>query len=162
MDNNEFIEKIKRINKIKSSDEAFILYPAEEEEHKGELNSYVADDSEAYNATYSIGDIVFVKEYKYKNGRKKKNHLFVIVGEDNLVVPIEYFGMLISSKISKVKYTSNKLLNKDNINKLHTDSIVKTDIIYKINPRAIAFKIGKVDKNKIEEYRESYLNLNNT
>ena len=78
------------------------------------------------------------------------------------MVPIEYFGMLISSKISKVKYTSNKLLNKDNINKLHTDSIVKTDIIYKINPRAIAFKIGKVDKNKIEEYRESYLNLNNT
>lgn len=161
MNNEEFVEKIKKINKIKSADEAFILYPVEEEEHKGKISSYISEDNETYNIEYSIGDIVFVKEYKYKNGKEGKNHLFVIVGKDNLVIPIEYFGMIISSKISKTKYPSNKLLNKDNINNLHKDSIVKSDIVYRINPKAIAFKIGRVDENKIEEYRNNYFDINN-
>ena len=38
------------------------------------------------------------------------------------------------------------------------DSVVKTDVIYKINNKQILFKIGKVDMQKIEEYKESFRN----
>ena len=48
----------------------------------------------------------------YENGQKGQNHLFVIVDEKNLVVPMDYFGMLISSQLDKLKYGSNKLINK--------------------------------------------------
>ena len=77
-----------------------------------------------------------------------------------MAVPIEYFGMLISSEIYKTKYKENKLLPKDELNKLHVDSIVKTDEVYYIQSNAIAFKIGRVDNEKVEEYKESYLNNN--
>lgn len=46
-------------------------------------------------------------------------------------MPIENFGMLISSNLDKLKFRTNKLLEKDNLN-LHKDSIVKTDVVYKI------------------------------
>ena len=36
-------------------------------------------------------------------------------------------------------------------------SIVKTDIIYKIENEQILFKIGKVDSKKIDEYKQRYL-----
>ena len=62
--------------------------------------------------------------------------------------------MLISSKIEKLKYNTNVLLKKDTINK---DSIVKIDTIYKIDTKQILFKIGKVDNEKIEQYKKSYL-----
>ena len=39
---------------------------------------------------------------------------------------------------------------------LHKDSIVKTDVIYKILNEQIIFKIGKVDEEKIEEYKKSF------
>lgn len=72
--------------------------------------------------------------------------------------------MLISSNLNKLKYNTNKLLEKDKTNNLHKDSIVKTDIIYKILDEQIIFKIGKVDSEKIEEYKKSFyetLNDNN-
>ena len=87
-----------------------------------------------------------------------KDHLFVIIDQDNTAVPIENFGMLISSNLEKLKFNSNKLLKKDNINNLHKDSIVKTDVIYKISNEQILFKIGKVDNEKIEEYKKSFYN----
>lgn len=67
-------------------------------------------------------------------------------------------GMLISSNLEKLKFNSNKLLEKDNINNLHKDSIVKTDVIYKISNEQILFKIGKVDNEKIEEYKKNFYN----
>ena len=67
--------------------------------------------------------------------------------------------MLISSNLEKLKFTSNKLLEKDKINHLHKNSLVKTDIVYKIMNEQIAFKIGKVDNEKIEEYKESFYNI---
>lgn len=86
--------------------------------------------------------------------------MFVIIDQDNLAVPIENFGMLISSQIDKLKYIQNKLLEKDDANGLKVDSIVKTDVIYKITNDNILFKIGKVDIDKIEEYKKSYMELN--
>ena len=66
--------------------------------------------------------------------------------------------MLISSNLNKLRYSTNKILEKDNVNNLHKDSIVKTDVIYKILNEQIIFKIGKVDKQKIDEYKKSFYN----
>ena len=74
-----------------------------------------------------------------------------------MAVSLENFGMLISSKIEKVRYTQNKLLKADDKNGLKVDSIVKTDVIYKIDNENILFKIGSVDCDKIEEYKQSFL-----
>jgi len=151
----EFLRIAYKYNKVRDLDEAFAEYPVEEEWHKGKLENVLKEFNEEYGA-YSIGDIVFVKEYIYSNGEQGKNHFFVIIDQNNLAVPIENFGMLISSKIYKAKYSSNKLLKKDSDNGLHRDSIVKTDEIYKILNSQILFKIGKVDVNKIEEYKEEF------
>ena len=64
--------------------------------------------------------------------------------------------MLIFSNLDKLKFNSNVLLEKDENNNLHKDSIVKTDVVYKILNEQIIFKIGKVDKEKIEEYKQSF------
>lgn len=164
MNNEEFVKRIKQIGKIKDIREAFIEYPIEEEEHKGKIESYlsVAEDGEKYSyaSEYNVGDIVYVKEYLYKNGEKGRNHLFVIIGKDNLAVPIEYFGMLISSKTYKLKYKTNDFLKRNSVNNLNKDSIIKLDEIYLIKESAINFKIGKVDDEKIEEYKRRYLQIN--
>ena len=63
---------------------------------------------------------------------------------------------VISSNLDKLKFNSNVLLEKDKNNNLHKDSIVKTDVVYKILNEQIIFKIGKVDDEKIEEYKQSF------
>ena len=105
---------------------------------------------------YKIGDIVFVKDYYYSNGEKGRNHLFVIIDQNNIAIPIESFGMLISSNLDKLKFTSNKMIKKDEENGLNKDSIVKTDVVYKILNSQISFKIGRVDENKVKEYKQSF------
>lgn len=85
----------------------------------------------------------------------------VIIDRDNTAVPIENFGMIISSNLEKLKFSSNKLLKKDKLNNLSKDSIVKTDVVYNILNEQIVFKIGTVDKSKIEEYKRSYDMINN-
>lgn len=162
MQNNKISEFIKLAysrGKVHDIEEAFKEYPVENEWHQGKIENVICEAPEHYNI-YSIGDIVFVKRYKYQNGKDGNNHLFVIIDQDNLAVPIENFGMLISSQIDKLKYIQNKLLKKDNENGLKTDSIVKTDILYKITNDNILFKIGKVDMDKVEEYKKSYMELN--
>lgn len=161
MDNKEFVKFIKKYGDIRPVQEAFEKYPVEEEEHKGKLESYskVAEETVIYNNPYKIGDIVYVKNFIYEDGKRGKNHLFVIIGEENIAVSIDYFGMLISSKIYKQKYKENKLLMKDVENKLNVDSIVKTDVVYKIEIEEIVCKIGQVDDEKIEEYKESHYEI---
>ena len=66
--------------------------------------------------------------------------------------------MLISSNLKKLKYESNRLLEKDEKNRLDKNSIVKTDVIYKIANEQILFKIGNVDIEKVEEYKQSFYN----
>lgn len=158
-DISEFLKVAYKTNRVRNLNEAFEEYPVEEEWHKGKVENILREEEAAYNSNYEIGDIVLVKEYQYSNEKKGNNHLFVIIDQDNTAVPIENFGMLISSNLEKLKFTSNKLLEKDKINHLHKNSLVKTDIVYKIMNEQIAFKIGKVDNEKIEEYKESFYNI---
>ena len=97
----------------------------------------------------------------YENSQKGQNHLFVIIDENNLVVPIDYFGMLISSQLDKLKYGSNKLLCKSTENGLNKDSLVKTDVIYKLNANQILFRIGTIEKENVEKYKNSFLEQDN-
>ena len=154
----EFLKNAIKKGKVRPLEEAFELYPTEEEEHKGKLESYLNEESEPYYL-YNVGDIVFVNSYKYKNGKEGTNHLFVIIEENNYAVPIEYLGMLISSKLEKLKYSENMLLKKDEQNRLHMDSIVKTDEIYQIKVENIMFKIGTINRETIEEYKENFNRL---
>ena len=154
---NEFLKIAKEKGRIRDVREAFEEYPVEEEWHQGKIEKVlqVREESEEY-FIYEVGDIVFVNEYTYDNGNKGKNHLFVIVEQNNLAVPIENFGMLISSNLKKIKYKMNKLIEKDQKNGLNKNSIVKTDVIYKISNNQILFKIGEVSKEKVEEYKKAF------
>ena len=154
---NQFLRIAKEKGKIRDIKEAFEEYPVEEEWHQGKIEKIlqVQEESEDYYI-YEIGDIVFVNEYTYDDGNKGKNHLFVIIEQNNLAVPIENFGMLISSNLKKIKYKTNKLIEKDTKNGLDKNSIVKTDVIYKILNSQILFKIGEVSKEKVEEYKKAF------
>lgn len=164
MNNDEFLKEVLKYGEIRQVEDAFKEFPVEEEIHKGKIDNYVsvAEDDEEYSIDfkYKVGDIVFVKRYKYEDGTEGRNHLFVIINQNNnIAVPIEYLGMIISSKIEKVKYRGNMLLHRDNKNNLEMDSIVKTDALYKIENKEIVMKIGSVDDDKIEEYKETYLKI---
>lgn len=103
---------------------------------------------------YEIGDIVFVSEYKYEDGNVGNGHLFVIIDKEmNELISIEYFGLIISSRIYKQKnlskYQYNELLKKSKLNGLTYDSIVKCDVLYNIPSENILFKIGSID---IDDY----------
>lgn len=95
----EFIKQAYKLGRVKNVEEAFKEYLVEEW-HKGRVENILAEESEKYNQ-YSVGDIVFVSKYYYENGKEGKNHLFVIIEQNNLAVPIENFGMLISSNLEK-------------------------------------------------------------
>lgn len=151
----EFLKIAYKNNRVKDLKEVFQEYPVEEEWHEGKIENVLNEESEQYNI-YTIGDIVFVKEYDYLDGKIGNNHFFVIIDQDNTAVPIENFGMLISSNLNKLKFGSNKLLKKDDKNNLNYDSLVKTDVLYKILNEQIVFKIGTVDKDKIDEYKKSF------
>lgn len=116
---------------------------------------------------YEIGDIVFVSEYEYNNDRIGKNHLFVIIdADDEQLIPIEYFGLIVSSHREKAnnksKFKFNELLNKNKINNLNVDSIVKCDQLYRIPKKNIKFKIGSVDIDDFVRFINTYENyLNN-
>ena len=155
----EFLKFAYKHNKVRDINEAFEEYPVEEEWHKGKLENVLRETSEEYNL-YEIGDIVFVKKYNYPDGKEGKNHFFVIIDQNNIAVPIENFGMLISSNLEKLKYKANKLIEKSEINGLNRDSIVKTDVVYKILDKQIVFKIGRVDSYRIEEYKNSFYEIN--
>lgn len=110
---------------------------------------YVSQKCSSYNA-YKTGDIVYVREYNYASGNIGHDHLFVIVDKDINAIPIEYLGVLISSKLKKTKYKGNIILKKNRSNNLIKDSIVKTDVIYAINIENIICKIGKVDNETLK------------
>lgn len=67
------------------------------------------------------------------------------------------FCMLISSNLEKLNYNSNKLIEKNSINNLKKDSIVKTDRIYNIKDNEISYKIGNIEKTVALEYKELYI-----
>ncbi len=113
---------------------------------------------------YEIGDIVFVSKYNYSNGSPGQNHLFVVIDVDkNELVPVEYFGMLVSSHRDKCKdnfeYEYNEPLDKNSLNGLNDDSIVKCDEVYSIPPQNIMFKIGSVDVDDYLRFMKAYNKL---
>ena len=151
----DFLKTAYEHGKVRDLKDAFKEYPVDEEWHKGKIENILKENNESYNF-YEIGDIVFVREYSYPDGKIGNNHFFVIIDQDNTAVPIENFGMLLSSNLDKLKIKANKLLEKDETNNLHKDSLVKIDVIYKIPNEQIIFKIGIVSYEKIEEYKKSF------
>ena len=119
---------------------------------------YLNEESNIYNFKYSVGDIVFVEKYNYNNGINGSNHLFLII-EDNYIVSMDYFCLLISSQLDKLKYKTNLFLAKDCKNKLKKDSIVKLDNIYRIENDDILFKVGEVTKEKLKIYRDTFIKI---
>lgn len=65
----DFLKIAYKYNRVKDLKEAFEEYPVEEEWHKGKIENVLKEDSEYYNISYNIGDIVFVKEYSYSDGK---------------------------------------------------------------------------------------------
>ncbi len=151
----DFVKRAYKSGKIKNVSEAFEEYPVEEEWHKGKIENVISEPKEFYSY-YEIGDIVFVKNFEYSTKEKGNNHLFVIIDKNNMAIPIENIAMLISSKIEKANYEGNILLPKSEKNGLKVDSIIKTDVIYKILNSQILFKIGAIDENTIRIYKDSY------
>lgn len=149
-----FIQIAQKQNKIKSlEDIEYTLC----DNTKECLYKYLSEENTQYNH-YKIGDIIFVKKYKYKNGLLGNNHMFLIVDTQEDKKSLMYFGMLISSKIQKTSYKSNKYIEKDDQNNLKKDSIIKTDVIYKIFTKNILLKIGNIDKTKVEIYKNCLIN----
>lgn len=104
---------------------------------------------------FNIGDIVFVGKYEYKSGQIGQNHSFVII-DDGQAIDINYFGFLLSSNMSKATYPFNETLNKDNINCLRKDSIVKCDDLIELTENEIQFKIGSVTQEDLERFLDTY------
>lgn len=151
----DFLKQAYELDLVKDVSEAFKNYPPEEEWHQGKIESFLEEPKEYYSV-YNIGDIVYVKNFEYTNKKKGNNHLFVIIDLNNMAVPIENIAMLISSKVKKVKFEANQLLPKNEINGLAKDSIVKTDVVYKILNKDILFRIGTIDEETIAFYKNSY------
>ena len=82
--------------------------------------------------------------------------IIVIIDKNNMAVPIQNIGMLISSKVEKAKYEANQLLTKSKKNGLKKDSIVKTDVVYKILNSQILFQVGSIDQDTVKLYKDSY------
>lgn len=125
-------------------------YALSEEEIK-----YYTSLSSNKNKKYKVGDIVYVETYKYKTGKIGNKHSFVII-EDGQAVNIDYFGFLISSKLDKATFPYNKRINKNDINNLYKDSIVKCDDLIVISENNIKFKIGEVTQTELKNFREIY------
>ena len=156
----EYLKIVDEKGLIKDVSQAFIDNPVEDEWHKGKHENMVREASPEYG-TYSIGDIVFVKEFYYKDGNRGINHLFVIVGQNNLAVSMESLTMILTSNLNQLKYKTNKSLKKDSFNNLRKDSVVKTDVIYKFYGNQILYKIGEVDQSKVNEYINTHLKYTN-
>lgn len=119
---------------------------------------YLNEENSPYNFKYNVGDIVFVKKYNYSNGTKGSNHLFLII-EDNYIVSMDYFCLLVSSQLDKLKYDTNLFLAKDCKNNLKKDSVLKLDNIYRIENNDILFKIGEVTQEKLNVYRDIFIKM---
>ncbi len=144
----------KFIGEVIKNDDLLIYNGVYDSLEPDEVGFYIGEKLNVYG-TYKIGDIVYVSKYKNKNVNK---HLFVIVDEENRGIDIDYFCMLISSKSDKLKYESNVLLKKGNMNNLNKDSIVKTDNIYNIKRENIDFLVGKIELKFVSEFKNNLLN----
>ena len=121
---------------------------------KKTLNT-IQDYKKIETPKFQTGDIVFVSKYTYKSGLDGQKHIFVIIDNEQ-AIEITYFGFLLSSQISKASYKYNKVLKKNNQNRLNKDSIVKCDDLISISEVDIIFKIGEVSKSELEQFIDTY------
>lgn len=110
---------------------------------------------------YEEGDIIYVSEYSYKDGKQGKNHLFVIINvETGEAVRLEYFGFIVSSQIQKSQNNSNfkynVALKANEKNGLNQDSIVKFDVLYSLSRENVSYKIGSVDIVDYMNFMETF------
>lgn len=114
---------------------------------------------------YSMGDIVFAKEFNYEDGSAGDSHMFVIIDEENNGVSIEYFGLIVSSHREKEKSNSkfkyNEPIDASPQNNLKKNSIVKCDQVYSIPHDHVAFKIGTVDVDDFIRFIQAFQNYLN-
>ena len=112
----------------------------------------------------NIGDIVLVDSYKYPEGNEGKYHNFVIMhiqSEEITVVPLEYFGFIISSQIEKnntvnENFPYNEPIFPDENNRLKKDSHVKCDELIVIKPAHVIMKWGNVTVAQYEKFMELF------
>ena len=154
------VEEAKSKGLIKPHTMAFKEFPVSQEAHKGKKGYFCNWDMKIVQEKYEIGDIVFVSKYSYDTGEMGTSHLFVIIEDDNQLVPAEYFGMIASSHIEKSKEVSefkyNEPLKKTPKNGLRDDSITKCDVVYRIPKENIQFKIGSVEVDDYLRFMDSY------
>ena len=156
--NNDYLNRNKASNNYQNQSMSFDNVkdlsdaPIEDSLTPEEVWYYIKEDLEEYN-NLNIGEIVFVKEFFYLNGIIGKDHLFVITDKSK-VSSFQYYGMLISSQIQKAKYKYNYMINKDDKNKLIKDSIVKTDVLYKLKDENIVRHIGVIDKSTLQKLKK--------
>ena len=109
---------------------------------------------------YEIGDIIWVAKFEDNEQNLVDHHFFVVVTDDEELIPAEYFGFVISSNLSKSKensrYKYNEPIKKNKNNKLLVDSIVKCDKLYKIPKETINYKLGSVDVEDMLRFLEAY------
>lgn len=149
------IEKAKSKGLIKTYSEFCNSNYSEEFAVNEEEEIYYTSLSKKNNTKFNIGDIVFISNYLYKTGQNGHKHIFVIIA-DGQAVDITYFGFLLSSQLSKQSYKYNEKLDKNSVNNLHKDSIVKCDDLISISEKEILFKIGEVSQNELERFIETY------
>lgn len=86
--------------------------------------------------------------------------MFVVINDDNEVVPLDYFGLIVSSHIEKSKEVSqfkyNEPLKANTVNGLKTNSIVKCDQLYSFPKANIQFRIGHVDVDDFLRFVNTY------
>lgn len=120
---------------------------------------------------YEKGDIIWASEAKNLNEENNdvKNHYYVLINDDGTVVPLDYYGFVLSSRVEKSKenspYKYNEPISKDNENNLTTNSIVKCDKLFKIPVDNIGGKLGVInedDFNRFLDAFENYLGTVNT
>jgi len=112
---------------------------------------------------YNMGDIVWVSEAnKEVTNNNVKNHLFVIIDNDGNLVPMDYYGFVISSRLEKSKnnskYKYNEEIENDNNNNLKTKSIVKCDQLMNIPSQNIEMKIGEVNESDLIRFLNAFEN----
>lgn len=151
----ELIEKSKEKGLIKTYEEFLETEQSKEYALMEEEVEYYISNYNKKLKKYKIGDIVFVSKYKYKSGKDRENHSFVIIDGEQ-AIDINYFGFLLSSQTKKVNFSFNELLNKNEFNKLKKDSIAKCDDLITILEEDIKFKIGEVTQDELERFINAY------
>lgn len=111
---------------------------------------------------YQKGDIIWASEAKNLSVENNdvKNHYFVLINDDGMAVPFEYYGFVISSRIDKSKDNSpfkyNEPIEKSDENQLETNSIIKCDQLFNIPADNIGGKLGSAEQDDFIRFLDAF------